>query len=181
MQNFMLNLLRKNSLKKSSIPEARQTLKILDVTISSHIISFWFLLISGHLQATQKSQNWLIQSRKVSCNWGKEIYLIISKGKIFRANQNKCFAVITGELVSALCLQQYFGDHKDLFISSSLFYFSFVIDNAKPTSLYCMNIYSCILSLLKLQGTFCFMNQMCCIYLILTKSVLVRYTNLFDF
>ena len=59
--------------------------------------------------------------------------------------------------------------------------FHFVIDNSKPTCLDCVNIYSCILSLLKLQGTFCFMNSMCCIHLILTKSVVVRYTNLFDF
>ena len=52
----------------------------------------------------------------------------------------------------ALDLYHYFGDHEDLYISSSLFYFSFVIDNAKSTSLDCenSNIYSCILSLLKL-------------------------------
>ena len=91
--------------------------------------------------------------------------------------------VLTDEPMSALCLQHYFGDHENLYISSSFFYFSFVIDNAKPTCLDCVNsnIYSFILSLLKLHGTFCFMNQMCCIYLILTKFVLVRYTNLFDF
>ena len=29
-------------------------------------------------------------------------------------------------------LQHFFGDHEDLYISASLFYFSFVINNAKP-------------------------------------------------
>ena len=60
----------------------------------------------------------------------------------------------------ALCLWHYFGDHEDLYITSSLFYLSFVIDNAKPTSLDCenSNIYSCILQLLKLHETFWFMN-----------------------
>ena len=46
MQNFMLNLLKKNSFKKSNILEAHQTLKILGVAISSYIISFRFLRIS---------------------------------------------------------------------------------------------------------------------------------------
>ena len=61
MLNFMVNLLNeKNSLKNSNIPEARQTLKILSVTIISHIISFRFLSIFENLRATQKSQNRLI-------------------------------------------------------------------------------------------------------------------------
>ena len=91
--------------------------------------------------------------------------------------------VITGEPMSALCLQHYFDGHENFYISSSSFYFSFVIDNAKPTYLDCVNsnICSFILSLLKLHGTFCFMNQMCYIYLILTKLLLVRSTNLFAF
>ena len=40
---------------------------------------------------------------------------------------------------------------------SSSFYFSFAIDNAKPTCLNCVNsnIYSWILSFFKLHGTFC--------------------------
>ena len=76
--------------KKSNIPEARQTLKIPGVTIRSHIISFRFLPISGHFWATQKNQNWLIWSRKISCNWGNFFFFsIISKGKIFRADPKK--------------------------------------------------------------------------------------------
>ena len=53
-----------------------------------------------------------------------------------------------------LCLYHYFGDHKNLYISS-LFCFSFVTDNAKPTCLNCVNntTYNCILSLLKLHRT----------------------------
>ena len=59
----------KNSVKKSNIQEAHQTLKIIGVVISSHIILFRFLPISGR------------------CNWGKKFASIISKGKIFRAYQ----------------------------------------------------------------------------------------------
>ena len=56
-----------------------------------------------------------------------------------------------------LYLWLYFGDHKNLCISS-LFCFSFVIDNAKPTYLDCVNsnIYSCILSLLKVTQVILF-------------------------
>ena len=50
----------KNSLKKSNIQEARQTLKIIGVAISSHIISFRFLPISRHFWITQENQNQLI-------------------------------------------------------------------------------------------------------------------------
>ena len=49
---------QKNSLKKSNIPEASQTLKILGVTISSLRIS---PVAPGQL-------------RKISCNWGKCFY-----------------------------------------------------------------------------------------------------------
>ena len=93
-----------------------------------------------------------------SCNW--RIFLIISKGKIFRADQKRNPYIVNNWRagVSKYTIH-YFGDHKDFYISS-LFYFSFVIDNAKPTCLDCVNsnIYSCLLSLLKLHGAFWFMN-----------------------
>ena len=62
--------------------------------------------------------------------------------------------------MSALFLYYYFGDYENLYIPSSFFYFSFVIDNAEPTCLNCVNsnIYSLILLLLELRETFCFMN-----------------------
>ena len=122
-------------------------LKILDMTISSHIISFLFLLISGHLWITQENQNGLIQSRRISCNWGKN-FPIISKRKDFQSQLKKLLiSLITGEPVSVI-----FGDHEDLYISY-LFCFSFVIDTAKPVCLDLVNsnIYSCILTLLKLK------------------------------
>ena len=142
------------------------------MTISSHIISFRFLSISGQFQATQKNQNW---SRKTSCNWGKNFIRLFQKERFLEPIEKKSFVVITGEPQSAL----FWWPRR--FIFSSFIYLSFVTDNTKPTCLDCVNIYSCILLLLKLQGTFCFMNQMCCTYLILAKSVLVTYTNLFDF
>ena len=65
---------KKNLLKKSNIPEARQTMKILGVAISNHIISFRFLPISGQFQTTQENQNWLIRARRISCNQGGKAF-----------------------------------------------------------------------------------------------------------
>ena len=79
----------KNTLKKSNTLKARQTLKILGETISSHIISFPFLSIAGHFQTTQESQKWLIRSRKTSCNRGKIFWIISKEGQVFRADQKK--------------------------------------------------------------------------------------------
>ena len=56
---------KKNSLKKLNILEGRQTLKILDVTISSHTTSFPFLLIFGYFRTTQENQNWSIRKEKI--------------------------------------------------------------------------------------------------------------------
>ena len=50
---------------------------------------FLVLLISGHFQTTQENQNWSIRSRKISCNWGKGDFPIISKGQAFRTDQKK--------------------------------------------------------------------------------------------
>ena len=74
-----------NSLKKTTttnIQEACQTLKIIGVAISSHIILFRFLPISGH------------------CNWGKKFVSIILKGKIFRAYKKFLISLITGATIS---------------------------------------------------------------------------------
>ena len=106
---------------------------------------FRILDTSGQLRKTSIGR---FDAEKLAVTGRKK--LIISKGKVFRADRKK---------LQQLYLQHYFGDHKDLYISS-LFYFNFVIDNAKPTYLDGVNsnICSCIFSLLKFQGTFCFMN-----------------------
>ena len=78
----------KKSLRKSNVLETHQTLKILVVGSSSHIIYFRFLSISGHLRTTQDNQNLYIRRRRISCNWGKNLS-IISKGKIFRSDRKK--------------------------------------------------------------------------------------------
>ena len=76
--------------------------------------------------------------------------LIDSKVKIFKANRKKSLYRVSNYSTILVVTE--------IYISSSLFYFSFFIDNMKPTCLYCVNsdIYSCILSLLKLHGTFSF-------------------------
>ena len=52
----MLNLLKKKkSLKKSNIQEACQTLKIIDVAINSHIITFRFPDTSQELRKAKIS------------------------------------------------------------------------------------------------------------------------------
>ena len=66
---------------------------------------------------------------------------------------------VTGELVSATMSIALFRWSQNLYISC-LFYYSFINDNAKPTSLNCVNsnICSFILPYLKLHGIMCFMN-----------------------
>ena len=132
---YMLNLLKKIYQKKSNIQEACQTLKIIGVANSSHIILFRFLPISGHY------------------NWRKKFVSIISKGKIFRAYNKNPYIVNywwTG-------VSNYF--YSTILVITKIYIFLhlyFTSVYAKPTCLDCVhsNIYSCILSLLKLQGTF---------------------------
>ena len=129
----------------------------LGVTISSHVIYCRFLPIFRHLWTTQENQNRLIRSRRICCNWGENFRL--SQKENVLDPEKVLILLITCELVSATMSIALFRDHKDLYISSSLFYSSFVIET-KPTFLDCVNrnIYSCILSLLKLRKTFWFMN-----------------------
>ena len=63
--------------------KSHQTLKRLGVTISNHVISFWFLSITNHVRATKKKQNRLIRSRKISCNWEKKFFFDYIKRKGF--------------------------------------------------------------------------------------------------
>ena len=51
------------------------------MAVSSYIISFWFLSISGHFQITQENQNQFIESRKISCNWENICFSQLSKKK----------------------------------------------------------------------------------------------------
>ena len=78
---------------------------------------------------------------KNSCNWGEKFLDYLKRKDFLRADRKTIFVHYWW---TDLCLQHYFGDHEDLHISSSLFYFSFVIDNAKP-QLREQNIFSCIL------------------------------------
>ena len=55
MQCFMLYRLKKAN-KKYIFLEARQTLKILGAAISSHLVSFQFLLISGHFRTSPENE-----------------------------------------------------------------------------------------------------------------------------
>ena len=114
--------LRKKILKKLNILEAPQTLKIFGVAISSHVISFWFLLISGNFQATQVNQSRFIWSWKVSCNWEKTVFWLSQKERFLEPiEKNSYFVIITGEPVSAtISLAQ-------LWWSRRLLYFLFFI------------------------------------------------------
>ena len=63
------------------------TISSLSVTISSHIISLRFLLISRRFQITQGNQNHSIWSRKPSCNW--ESFFILSQKERFTVHRKK--------------------------------------------------------------------------------------------
>ena len=54
---FMLNLLRKKIINKIKYSRSLSDPNFLGATISCDIISFRFLLISGHLRTTQENQN----------------------------------------------------------------------------------------------------------------------------
>ena len=146
--------------KQSNILEICLILKILGVAISSYIIYIRFLPISGHFQTTRG-----IKISRFTAVIGEDFnYYYCLKRKDFYSRSKKILIPLQ-LLVSRcqhLCQKHYFYDHKDLYISSSLFYFSFVIINTKTktTCLNCVNgnIYSYILSLLKFFGTFSFMN-----------------------
>ena len=148
MHNFMLNLLQQKSLR-SNILEARQTMEIFVVTISSHIISFCFLPIFAQLRKTKIGR---FKAEELAVT-GKKIFDYLKRKDFWSRSKKIPILLITAEPVS--CLQRYFGDHEDLYISF-LFHFSLVTDNAKPACLDCVNsnIYSCILSLLKLHRNF---------------------------
>ena len=137
----------------------------------------WFPDTSGELRKTKVGQ---FEARKLVATRKRKI----SKGKVFRADRKKSF----------FCYNYWWSNisyyvYSTIFVITKihifllLFYFSFFIDNAKPTGLDCVNsnFYSSIFSLWKLHRTFCFMNLMFCMHLILKKIVLMKYKNLFEF
>ena len=68
---------------------------------------FLVLPIFGHFRATQKNQNWLIWSRKTSCNWEKKFFFILSQKERFLKpikKKNSYIVAITDEPMSKLCL-----------------------------------------------------------------------------
>ena len=95
-----------------------------------------------------------------SCDWGSVFLLVLIdyKGKMFKADRKKLLiSLITGEPVPATTAPSWWL--RRLIYFFSLFYFSFAINNARPACRDCVNnMYSFILSLLKLYGTFSFMN-----------------------
>ena len=80
MQNLTLNLLKKKKKSlKSNILEAHKALKIVVVTISSHIISFHFLPISAQLKKTKigrfEAEEVAVTGEKLFCLSQKERFL----------------------------------------------------------------------------------------------------------
>ena len=157
-QRFMLNLLRKKFINKIKYSRSSLDPDFLGLTITSHVIYFRFLLFSIRLRATQENQNRSIRSKRISCNRG-ENFLLSQMERFLEPIEKSPYIVNylwagVGSYVYSIILVI-----TKIYIPSSLFHFSFVIE-AEPTFLDCMNsnIYSCILSLLKLHKTFWFMN-----------------------
>ena len=82
MKNFMLNHLKKKIPRKNQIFKNLARPWQLLVRLSAAIK---FLFGFGLFRNTQENQNQLIRTKTIGFNWGKNL-LIISKGKIFRAN-----------------------------------------------------------------------------------------------
>ena len=86
-----------------------------------------FFPISRHFRITQ---NQVIRSGKITCNLGKIFF--------YRLSQRESF-LFTGEpayVYSTMSITLFWWSRR--FISSSLLYFSFVIDNARPTCPACV-------------------------------------------
>ena len=129
IQNLMLNLLKKRSLKKSNIQDACRTLKIINVAISNHIISFRVPDTSEQLRKTKIS--WF-EAEKLAVTWGKKFDYL--KRKVFIADRKKfLISLITSE--QAYVYSTILVITRNLYVSS-LFYFSFAIDNARTSCLY---------------------------------------------
>ena len=80
---------KKIFLKISENKKACQTLKIFDQAISSHLISFRFLLFSGHFRTVPEHQKSLRGSRKIWWRRRKKNQGDISRGTYFIVNQKK--------------------------------------------------------------------------------------------
>ena len=136
MRNFILNLFFKSLLKSMKYSRSLLDTENYRVAISSHIMSFRFLPISGHFLTTQGNQNQSIGSRKISCS------RLSQKEKFLEPiEKNSHFVSFTGEPVSAIMSTTLFQWSQRF--TYFFFIFSFVIDNAKPTCLDCVsnNIY----------------------------------------
>ena len=75
-------------------------MKILVVAISSHIISFQFLSVSGYFRATQEDQNRSIRSRRLAVT-GEKISDYLKRKDFFSLSKKTRISLITGEPVSA--------------------------------------------------------------------------------
>ena len=102
-QKFMLNLLKKKLINKIKYSRSSPDLDFFVVTTTGHIIYFRSLSILRHLWGTQKSQNRLIQSRRISCNWGENFRLFQQERFLEPILSEKVLILllITCELVSA--------------------------------------------------------------------------------
>ena len=157
-QSFILNLSRKKVINKIKCCRSPPDPDFLGVIISSHATYFRFLPFSRHLRTTQENQNWSIRSKRISCNWGQNIRLS-QKERFLEPIKKSPYIVNYFWAGVSKYVYRIILVITNIYISSSLFQFSFVIE-AKPIFLECVNsnIYSCILSFLKLHQTFWFMN-----------------------
>ena len=138
----MLDLLRKKFINKIKYSRSSPDPDFLGVTMISHENYFQFLPISRHLWTTQENHNRSIRSRRISCNWRKK----------FRLSQKEIFLE---PIQKSPCIVNYLWAGVSNYICSII-----LVITKRPTFLDCVNsnIYSCILSLLKLHKKFWFMN-----------------------
>ena len=79
-----------------------------------------------------------------------------------------------------LCLKHCFCDDGNLYISLYFTSVSLLIMRSQSASIAWAVKSTAAFCRCSSYGTFCFMNWMCCIYLILAWFVLMRYANLFE-
>ena len=89
MQNFVLNILKKNSIKKIKYSRSSPDPENSRSGYQQPYNFFRFLLNSRHFQITQENPNQSIRNRKTSCNWGNVLLLLSQKDRFLELIEKK--------------------------------------------------------------------------------------------
>ena len=183
----------KYSLKNSNIPESRQTLKIICVSISSHLISFWFCQFLGTSGQLRKTKICWSEAEKLAVT-GKNFFFRLSQKERFLKPIKKKILILLQLLMSRCQNYVYSTILVITKIYILLFLYIFFLIYIFLTSVLLLIMQSQLASIAwTVTSTAAFYHcwsytedsvlwiRFYWIYLILTKFMFAKYQNLFDF